>query len=71
MLTTSSGSIEGAPGGAIEIRHVGTQISDIQALIDAAQEMFGRDVILQIGQVEQTLLSFRQLPHHAVRPNVR
>lgn len=40
-------------------RQVGTQITEIQALVDAAQEMLGRDVIFQIERVEQALLSSR------------
>lgn len=49
----------GAPDGAIEIRQVGAQVTEIQALVDAAQEVLGRDVILQIERVEQTLLPSR------------
>ncbi len=49
----------GTPDGAIEIRQVGTQITEIQALVDAAQEMLGRDVVFQIERVEQALLSSR------------
>ncbi|MCY1430066.1 hypothetical protein D9M71_460040 [compost metagenome] len=49
----------GAPDGAIEIRQVGAQVTEIQALVDAAQEVLGRDVIFQIERVEQTLLPSR------------
>jgi len=33
--------------------------TEIQALVDAAQEMLGRDVTFQIERVEQALLSSR------------
>ncbi|BAP80976.1 hypothetical protein MT1_3801 [Pseudomonas sp. MT-1] len=49
----------GTPDGAIEIRQIGAQITEIQALVDAAQEMLGRDVIFEIERVEQALLSSR------------
>jgi len=45
--------------GLIEIRQVGAQITEFQALVDAAQKMMGRDVIFQIERVEQALLSSR------------
>ena len=48
-----------APDGAIEICQIGAQITEIQALVDAAQEVLGRDVIFQIERVEQALLSSR------------
>ena len=46
----------GAPDRAIEVRQVGARVTEIQALVDAAQEVFGRDVIFQI---ERALLSTR------------
>jgi len=46
------------------------QVTDILALVDAAHEVLGRDVIFQIERVEQELLSSRSLPHHAVRPTL-
>ena len=49
----------GTPDGAIEIRQVGTQVTEIKGLVDAAQEMLGWDVIFQIERVEQALLSSR------------
>ena len=49
----------GAPDRAIEVRQVGARVTEIQALVDAAQEVFGRDVIFQIERVEQALLSSR------------
>jgi hypothetical protein len=38
---------------------IGAQITEIQALVDAAQEVLSRDVIFQIERVEQALLSSR------------
>lgn len=35
----------GASDGTIEVRQVGAQITKIQALVDAAQEVLSRDVI--------------------------
>lgn len=49
----------GGPDGAIEIRRVGAQFTETQALFDAAQEVLGWDVILQIERVEQALLPSR------------
>ncbi|KJU80114.1 hypothetical protein N619_06380 [Ectopseudomonas oleovorans] len=49
----------GASDGAIEIGQVGAQVTEIQAVIDAAQEVLGRDVIFKIERVEQALLSSR------------
>jgi len=42
---------------------VGAQITEIQALIDAAQEVLGRDVVFHTERIEQAQLSSRQLPH--------
>ncbi|RFQ09598.1 hypothetical protein D0N87_32540, partial [Pseudomonas sp. ATCC 13867] len=39
--------------GAVEIRQVGAQVTEIQALVDAAQEVLGRDVLFQIERIEQ------------------
>lgn len=50
---------QGTPDGAIEIRQVGAQITEIQALVNAAQEVLGRDVIFQIERIEQALLPSR------------
>lgn len=36
-----------------------TQIAEIQALVNAAQEVLGRNVVFQIEGVEQALLSTR------------
>lgn len=49
----------GASDGAIEIRKVAAQVTQIQALVDTAQEVLGWDVVFQIERVEQTLLSTR------------
>jgi len=38
---------------------VGAQVTEIQALVDAAQEVLGRDVLFQVERVEQALLSSR------------
>ncbi|ETD48472.1 hypothetical protein X778_23105 [Pseudomonas aeruginosa VRFPA07] len=38
---------------------MGAQITEIQALVDAAQGVLGRDVIFQIERVEQALLPSR------------
>ncbi|AKN25695.1 hypothetical protein AB691_0784 [Stutzerimonas stutzeri] len=38
---------------------MGAQVTEIQALVDAAQEVLGRDVIFQVERVEQPLLSSR------------
>ena len=49
----------GASDGAVEVGQVCTQIAEIQALVDAAQEVLGRDVVFQIERVEQALLPSR------------
>jgi hypothetical protein len=38
---------------------VGAQVTEIQALVDVAQEVLGRDVLFQVERVEQALLSSR------------
>lgn len=48
-----------ALGKSLEVGQVSAQITEIQALIDTAQEVLGRDVIFQIERVEQLLLSSR------------
>jgi hypothetical protein len=44
------------------------QIAEIKASINAAQEVIGWDVIFNVERVKQSLLSARQLPHHAANP---
>ncbi|MDT4877882.1 hypothetical protein FQZ97_1134350 [compost metagenome] len=48
-----------ASDGAVEIGQVGAQVAEVQALIDAAQQVLGRDVLVQIERVEQARLSSR------------
>ncbi|KAF4558096.1 hypothetical protein HBJ16_004328 [Pseudomonas sp. CES] len=42
-----------APDGAVEIGQMGAQVAEVQALINAAQEVLGRDVLFQIERVKQ------------------
>ncbi len=49
----------GTSDGAVEVGQVCTQIAEIQALVDAAQKVLGRNVVFQIERVEQALLSTR------------
>ncbi|MDT4849021.1 hypothetical protein FQZ97_831300 [compost metagenome] len=44
---------------AVEIGQVGAQVAEVQALVDAAQEVLGRDVLFQIERVKQARLSSR------------
>ena len=55
----SQRGIRRASDGAVEVGQVCTQIAEIQALVDAAQEVLGRDVVFQIERVEQALLPSR------------
>ncbi|TKK05166.1 hypothetical protein PflCFBP13514_12365 [Pseudomonas fluorescens] len=44
------------------------QIAEIEASINAARNLIGRDVIFNVERVKQYLLSARQLPHYAASP---
>src|SRR5208283_1335168 len=54
----------GAAGMAVERSKVPVQITQIKKLINAAQQVIGRNVIVKIERVEQLLLSARPLSHH-------
>jgi hypothetical protein len=51
-----------------KIGEIMAQIAEIKASINAAQEVIGWDVIFNVERVKQSLLSARQLPHHAANP---
>lgn len=51
-----------------KIGEIMAQIAEIKASINAAQKVIGRDVILNVERVKQSLLSARQLSHHAANP---
>ena len=51
-----------------KIGEIMVQIAEIKASINAAQEMIGGDVIFNVERVKQSLLSARQLSHHAANP---
>ena len=63
-----SGINRWAPDWAIKIGEIMAQIAEIKASINAAQEVIGWDVIFNVERVKQSLLSARQLSHHAANP---
>jgi hypothetical protein len=44
------------------------QVAQIETPINAAQKVIGGDVIFKVERVKQSLLSVRQLSHHAANP---
>jgi hypothetical protein len=56
------------PNRAVEIGEVMAQIAQIAASINVAQEVICCDVIFTVERVKKSILSARQLSHHAANP---
>jgi hypothetical protein len=52
---------------AVERGEVLVQPAQIKKLVDAAQQVIGRNVIIEVEQVEQLLLPPRSFHHHGHR----
>ena len=53
---------------AIIIRQVLAQILEVENLVDAAQQVICRNMVLKMERIEQRLLTDCLLPHHPRHP---
>ena len=56
------------PSGAVVIFEVRTQILQVEATVNRPQQVIGRNMILKIEAVEQSILIALLLPHHLGHP---
>ncbi len=56
------------PGGTVVIFQVRTQILQVEATVNRPQQVIGRNMILKIEAVEQSILITLLLPHHLGYP---